>query len=161
DASGGYDCFGGPGIAAALLAGWAPGGVPNEYPPNVGRLIPAGSKLVMQGHYHPAGAPARPGPNKVEMRVTAAKPPEPAVVALLGNFKGPLPGGDGLLPGPDDPNGTPTFLIPAGAVGHTETMRYTLPAMSGGQPLPALKLYGGATHMHYVGTDMKISVERP
>src|SRR5262249_44482188 len=77
-----------------------------------------------------------------------------------GNYSGPKAGGDGLLPGPDDP-GSPVFLIPAGAKGHTETMRFTVPDKIGNTPLPPLKVYGIATHMHYVGTDMSIKVSRP
>jgi hypothetical protein len=161
DADGGYDCFGGPGLSnATLIAAWAPGGVPNEYAPNIGLPVPAGAKLVMQVHYHPAGATGASDATQFQMRFTASDPDYVAVIALIGNFTSALPGGDGLLPGPDD-SGGPQFFIPAGAKGHTETMRFTLPAKSGGQPLPELKVYGVATHMHYVGTDMSIQATRP
>jgi hypothetical protein len=160
DADGGYDCFGGPNFNnASLIAAWAPGGVPSEYAPNIGMQIPAGSRLVMQIHYHPAGATGAPDATKFEMRFTKQKPEYTAVVALIGNFGGPEGNGDGLLPGPDDQGG-PQFMIPAGAKNHTETMQFTLPAKVGGGPLPELLLYGVSTHMHYVGTDMKIDVKR-
>jgi hypothetical protein len=158
DADGGYDCFGGPGIDGALIAAWAPGGIPAEMPPNVGTKLPKGSKLVMQIHYHPAGASGTDS-TKFEMRFTKQTPEYTGVVALIGNFEGPVGKGDGLLPGPDDASGV-QFKIPANAKNHTETMRYTLPAKIGGQPLPELKVYGVATHMHYVGTDMKLDVTR-
>ncbi len=155
DADGGYDCFGGPEISKAnLIAAWAPGGVPNEYPSNIGLPVEAGSKLVMQIHYHPAGATGAPDATQFQMRFTDADPDYEAAIALIGNFTKQDASGDGLLPGPDDMGG-PQFLIPAGAKAHTETMRFTVP---GG--LPPLKVYGIATHMHYVGTDMSIQVAR-
>jgi hypothetical protein len=155
DADGGYDCFGGPDLSnATLIAAWAPGGVPNEYPSNIGLPMAAGSKLVMQIHYHPAGATGAPDSTQFQMRFTDVDPDYEAAIALIGNYTKAQPDGDGLLPGPDDTNG-PQFFIPAGAKGHTETMRFTVPS-----GLPELKVYGVATHMHYVGTDMSIQVVR-
>ena len=159
DADGGYDCFGGVGIdGAGLLTAWAPGGVPIELDANVGIRIEAGTKLVMQIHYHPAGTTADPDSTKFQMRFTSAPPDYNMVVALIGNFGGPLGGGDGLLPGPNDQGG-PEFLIPAGTKDHVESMQFTLPATINGAPMPDLFVYGAATHMHYVGRDMKIDLE--
>ena len=161
DADGGYTCFGGPGLSSAtLIAAWAPGGVPNEYAPNIGLPIPAGAKLVMQVHYHPAGTVADPDSTQFQMRFTKSPPEYQASIALIGNDKSAKASGDGLMPGPND-NGAPRFFIPAGAKGHTETMRFTLPSKIGGAPLPELKVYGVSTHMHYVGTDMSIQATRP
>lgn len=159
DADGGYDCFGGPGIDAQLVGAWAPGGVPAEYPPNAGLPIPAGAKLVMQIHYHPAGTTGDPDTTSFQMRFTASVPAYIANVVLIGNDKSQSANGEGLQPGPDDTNG-PEFRIPANATGHTETMRFTFPKIYNGAPLPELKLYSVGTHMHYVGTDMKIDIER-
>lgn len=161
DADGGYDCFGGPELSkSTLIAAWAPGGVPSEYAPNIGLPVPAGAKLVMQIHYHPAGATGAPDATQFQMRFTKDAPEYEAAIALIGNFTGAQAGGDGLMAGPDD-KGAPEFFIPAGAKGHTETMRYTLPQKIGNSPLPELKVYGVATHMHYVGTDMSIQATRP
>jgi hypothetical protein len=161
DADGGYDCFGGPELSdTSLLAGWAPGGVPNELAPNIGIPIPANAKLVMQVHYHPAGGPATADATKFQMRFTKGVPEYIGLVALIGNFSTQLPNGDGLLPGPNDGKGV-EFMIPAGAKGHTETMKFTIPANDDGTPLKDLKVYGASTHMHYVGTDMIVSVDRP
>src|SRR5262249_50189339 len=67
DADGGYDCFGGAGVAGStLIAAWAPGGVPFELPSNIGTMLPAGSKLVMQIHYHPAGTTGKPDSTRVQ-----------------------------------------------------------------------------------------------
>lgn len=158
DADGGYDCFGGSGINGALLAAWAPGGVPFELPDNIGTRIPAGSKLVMQIHYHPAGTTAEPDSTKVQLRFTPSKPEYEMAFVLLGNDSSQDANGDGLQPGPDDKNGV-EFRIPANAKAHTETQIFTLPAKINGNPMPELYVYGAGTHMHYVGRDMLIQLE--
>jgi hypothetical protein len=54
----GYPSFGGPGfLPAGSLGGWAPGAVPHYLPDGTGRLIKAGSDIVVQIHYHPNGKP--------------------------------------------------------------------------------------------------------
>ncbi|HVG24532.1 MAG TPA: ascorbate-dependent monooxygenase [Thermoanaerobaculia bacterium] len=50
----GYTCFGGPGInTTGSLGGWAPGQRALELPTDVAFRLPAGSRVVMQVHYHP------------------------------------------------------------------------------------------------------------
>ena len=72
DGSGGYDCFGGIGVEdTQLLSAWAPGGLPAEYPADVGAPITAGSLLVLQVHYHPHTVPELgqlPDATSVELR---------------------------------------------------------------------------------------------
>jgi hypothetical protein len=55
----GYMCFaGGTGIKPqGDLGGWAPGNEPSVLPEGVGRLLPKGSDVVVQVHYHPRGKP--------------------------------------------------------------------------------------------------------
>jgi hypothetical protein len=154
---GSYDCFGGPGIDANLVAAWAPGGRPAELPDGAGLPIEPGTKLVMQIHYHPAGGEGTDA-TKVQLRYTKSKPKWGARVDLLGNDDSQDANGDGLQPGDDDPGGVPTFVIPANKKNHVETDVYTIPTFAPGNP--ALRLYGLATHMHYVGTDMSIEVAR-
>lgn len=157
DEDGGYDCFGGAGVSdAQLVAAWAPGGRPVELEPNIGTPIQAGSVFVMQIHYHPAGLANQVDSTKFQMRFTA-DPEYQMVTALIGNFGKPMSGGDGLQPGD---GGEVEFRIPANAKDHVESMIFTMPDKVGGGPLPELKLYGVATHMHYVGTDMKIEIDR-
>lgn len=53
----GYACYGGPliertGDRPAWLGGWAPGGTGRNMPEGSGILVEAGSKLVIQVHYH-------------------------------------------------------------------------------------------------------------
>ncbi|MGK3992347.1 hypothetical protein [Sorangium sp. So ce1024] len=156
DENGEYDCFGGPGFSGAtLITAWAPGAVPMELEPNIGAELPAGAKLVMQIHYHPAGTTADPDTTRVQMRFTQGVPEYLMGFALIGNFSSPLQEGRGLLPGPNDADGV-KFLIPAGATDHVETMQFTLPAAVSDMDM---RLYGAATHMHYVGKDMKVTLE--
>ncbi|MEZ4314447.1 MAG: hypothetical protein R3F14_41040 [Polyangiaceae bacterium] len=157
DADGGYDCFGGSGVNGSLIAAWAPGGVPFELPANIGTRLPKGSRLVMQIHYHPVGVTADPDSTRIQMRFTQSPEYEMAV-ALIGNMNKQSANGDGLQPGPSDA-GKVEFRIPAEASNHTETMLFTLPDTINGGPMPDLYVYGSATHMHYVGRDMKIEVE--
>jgi hypothetical protein len=76
-------------------------------------------------------------------------------LALIGNFGGALGGGMGLQPGPNDTNGYPEFRIPGGVEDHTETMIFRIPTS-----FPPLKIWSAGTHMHYVGTDMLIGLDR-
>ena len=153
-----YDCFGGPGVAGAdLVAAWAPGGVPNEYPADVGLALAAGTKFIMQVHYHPhANASLDPDATTFEFRVTDAVPTYKAVTRLVGNFQNPVAAaGIGLEPGMDDTNGKAEFLIPADAPAHVETMDFKMPALGGTSPVWIL---GVGAHMHLAGHDEKISL---
>lgn len=159
DAHGGYDCFGGPGVNAQLIGAWAPGSVPVEFPPNAGIPIPANAKLVMQIHYHPAGGSGTDS-TKFQMRFTDAKPDYRIDVSLIGNFNDAVgPDGVGLLPGKDDPGGKPTFVIPKDTKDHVETMQLVIPSDNLGLDID-VRVYGVGTHMHYVGTDMKMDIVR-
>ena len=136
-----YDCFGGPGISqVALLAAWAPGGLPTDYPSNVGAPLDAGTLLVMQVHYHPHQAiDSLPSDQThFQMRLVSTAPQYVAYTILPGNFRAAVDAaGNGLLPGPDDPAAGLVFVIPAGASAHTETMQFTLPRTVKNQALPA------------------------
>jgi hypothetical protein len=154
DADGGYDCFGGVGVNDVnLLGAWAPGMGPIELGPDTGALIPANALLVMQVHYHANGTEAAPDATKLALRFNESKPQYLLEVVLLGNMPGPLPGGNGLLPGPNDPDSGVEFRIPANAAGHIERMRFTVPSL----PVP-VHIYGAAPHMHYIGTDLKTTI---
>jgi hypothetical protein len=175
DENGMYDCFGGPGITRdpddksgdppfRLLGAWAPGAVPAVTPPDVAMQLPAGARLVMQVHYHPhEGAhSAIDDSTSVDLRFATKPPSIPGVLELIGNIGVEdleAAGGDdfGLLPGVDDPEDGPAeFAIPANVKDHVETQRILIP------PAPLVKgyrIWGVASHMHYVGRDMKIEVE--
>ncbi|MFL5307054.1 MAG: hypothetical protein ACJ8F1_17690 [Polyangia bacterium] len=158
-----YDCFGGPGISqVALLAAWAPGGLPTDYPSNVGAPLDAGTLLVMQVHYHPHQAlDSLPSDQThFQMRLVSAAPQYVAYTILPGNFRVAVDAaGNGLLPGPDDPAAGPAFVIPAGVSGHTETMQFTLPSAVKNQALPAsLPIFSIGGHQHYVGSAVQVNV---
>lgn len=158
DDTGAFDCFGGaPGDQ--LIAAWAPGGRPMELPGGAGVPVQAGSKLVLQMHYHPSGLDDETDATTIQLRALDAEPALFAFTALIGNFGGPQQGGDGLLPGPAD-GGSPKFLIPAGATSHTESMAFTVPATLDGAPMPRFSIHAVASHMHYVGKDMIIELDR-
>ena len=154
-AQGYYDCFGGPGLSApSLVMAWAPGSTPIQAPPGVALSIPSTGRLVMQVHYHPTGAPQTDGATSLQLRKYAGIPEYIASMALMGNSRRASAGGMGLQPGPND-GAEAEFKIPAGAQNHTETMRLAVPADG-----PANYIWAVGTHMHYVGTDMRIGITR-
>lgn len=153
-----YDCFGGPGIDdAALLAAWAPGGSPFTTPPGVGIEVPAGARLVINVHYHPTGM----GPEVDDATTLDIKWGDTSEIthvgelALVGNFDGPIDEG-GLHSTPGEV-GPPEFRIPANVNDHVEYMTYTVPNAGA----PEYIVWAVANHMHYVGTDMRLTVTDP
>lgn len=146
-----YPCFGGPGIgSASLIAAWAPGMTPFESPPNVASRIPAGSRIVLNVHYHPTGQPEQDTDTSLDLRIRDTIPEYVGMLALIGNSEGPQ-----LLPSEHDDNGYPEFRIPAGVDHHVEQMLFKL------DDVPPLRVFAVGTHMHYVGTDMLLGLQRP
>jgi mono/diheme cytochrome c family protein len=155
-----YDCFGGPKVdGATLVSAWAPGGVPQELPAGMGTPIEAGSRFILQVHYHPhAKATPEPDATTFQVRFSDAVPDYWVITRLIGNFRGLDAQGNGLLPGPADNAGS-EFRIPAGAEAHEEVMKVTLQA---GQPRFAnTRILGVGAHMHLAGYDERISLEHP
>ena len=141
-----YPCSGG-GAQGDLIGAWAPGALPIRTPADVGFEVPAGSRLVMNIHYHPNGPVEVDDSTRIELDWMDSVPPFVAQLQLIGN-------GQGLLPGPND-DGGPEFRIPAGVSDHTEAMLVDLPS-----DIPELRLWSIGSHMHYVGVDMIIGVAR-
>lgn len=156
-----YDCPGGPNVASAsLIAAWAPGGVPSRYPEGVALPLEAGTKIVMQVHYHPhANATPEPDTTTFQFATTDAAPKYVVMPRLIGNFRNAPVAGIGLEPGPADP-GKPDFVIPPSVKGHTETMVFQMPERLSGAPVPELRILGVGAHMHIVGVDEKITIDR-
>lgn len=149
---GSYDCFGGSGVSgSALLGAWAPGAFPFEAPDGTAIRVPAGARLVVQIHYHPAGEVAELDRTAVQLRWAEAAPEREALLALLGNAS---TRGEGLLRGPNDQGANPEFRIPAGVADHVETIEYAVPEEDG-----PYAIFSAGTHMHYVGVDMLIEVD--
>lgn len=162
-ADGYYDCFGGPGIEGELqlLGAWAPGALPALTPKGVALPLQGGARLVMQVHYHPTGSGVDVDDStSVDIRFAREEPEYAGALALLGNFDranieeaGGL--GFGLVAGPGDPATGPEFVIPPNAKAHTETLRLRVPDGS-----PTYHVWAAGAHMHYVGRDMKIELQR-
>ncbi|NVB40287.1 hypothetical protein G6O69_20765 [Pseudenhygromyxa sp. WMMC2535] len=151
DADGSYPCFGTAGVSGAKLIGtWVPGAFPTEMPDDVGLPLPAGSRIILAYHYHPTGMGNEIDQSSVAVRWTEEPPAYEGLIDLVGNFTS----GPNLLAGPNDP-GSPSFVIPADIADHTETMRFSVP-----DAVPGIDLFTLGTHMHYVGTDMRVSLER-
>lgn len=134
-----------------LIAAWAPGALPMKTPAGTAMRIEAGSRLVVQMHYHPSGEVEAPDATQLQLMWEATSPGKGAFLALVGNESS----GPELQPGPNDSGDEPEFRIPAGAVGHTETIIYS---DLDTDALGPLNLFAVGTHMHWVGVDMKIDL---
>lgn len=165
DGDGRYDCFGGPGIGSPRLIGaWAPGALPSLTPDRVAMPLPAGSRVVVQVHYHPTGKGMDVDEGtSVALRWSTEVPEYVGRIELIGNFGAAdlsLAGGVGygLLPGPNDPPEGPAFVIPPGVSDHVESQRFLVP----GEGAPGLKIsiWAAGSHMHYVGRDMRSVLRR-
>jgi hypothetical protein len=144
---GSFPCEGGS-LEGELIGAWAPGAMPARTPEGSGMRVPAGARLVMNVHYHPTGAGDEVDDSTaIQIDWLDARPAWVAQLALVGN-------GDGLQPGPNDESGV-EFRIPAGVSGHTETHLVEVPPQ-----YPELRLWAIGAHMHYVGVDMLIGIQR-
>lgn len=152
---GSYPCFGGPGIdRPQLVAAWAPGAIPASTPSGVALPLSAGTRLVVNVHYHPTGTPETDSSTSVDLKYSTTQPDATGMFLLVGNF-GSASGG--LLPGPNDRTSEPEFRIPAGVSDHVETQRVEV------NPLLArlgTRVWAVGTHMHLIGRDMRMTFER-
>lgn len=144
---GSFPCSGGA-ISGTLLGAWAPGTVPMRTPEDVGMRVRAGSRIVLNVHYHPTGlGPEVDDSTRIQLDWMDEQPTWRGEMALVGNSDDPAE----LLPNPGDRTEAPEFLIPAGAKGHIEEMVFEIP-----DDLPQLRVWSVGSHMHYVGTSMQI-----
>ena len=150
-----YSCFGGSELTnPTLLLAWSPGGTSTSYGENAALRIPKGAHLVVQVHYHPL-ATSTTGRTSVEVRSIPRRPEHVARFTLLGNSESATDRSSKLLPGPDDPETGPEFLIPSNARGHVETMEVVVPMGADGARVTAV-----GAHMHWAGAGMKVELER-
>ena len=148
-----YDCFGGFGVDAQFIGGWVPGSSPIEFPKHSGLRVPPGARIVLQMHYHMASDP-HDDATGISLRWSDTTPVREAYLGLFGNAGQAFGDGTGLQDGPNDVGGA-SFYIPAGATGHTETMSFEVPSLP-----ERAQTFMVANHMHYVGTDMRLWIER-
>jgi hypothetical protein len=151
-----YDCFGGPNLDnPQLVMAWAPGSTPIVAPQGVATAIPSKGRIVMQVHYHPTAAGQMDEGTSLQLRgYRDGIPTYVAASTLIGNARAQKADGMGLQPGPDD-GAKPSFLIPAGTAAHSESMLFKMP-----DTLTDSRIWILGTHMHYVGTNMRIAVKR-
>ena len=126
-----------PGLApAGELGGWTLGATPRFLPPGLARLLPKGSDLVLQLHFHPTG--------KVERERStvglyfADRPSERRIMTPA------VPGLFGLLAKID---------IPPGEKAYTITGRYDV--------LVDMHAISVDAHAHYLGKEMKATATLP
>ncbi len=130
----GYQSFGGVGVTpTGGLGGWAPGFNQRRLPEGVGRLLKAGSDLVLQVHYHPTGKSET---DRSSIGVYFTKTPVSATKILA-----PVP----LI--------NRDIAIEPGDSHYRRTTRFTLPV--------AAHAYGITPHMHWLGKEMKVTARRP
>lgn len=148
---GSYPCDGDPSVfPTELLGSWTPGTPAFEAPDDAGAPLFAGGSLVLNVHYHPTGTSTEIDRSAIRLRTTSTPPSKHFTMYLLD-----LPFGAVSLPGPNDAAG-PEFRIPAGVADHTETVALDLPTY-----IPwDLEVFQVGPHMHYLGTDMKVWIER-
>jgi hypothetical protein len=146
-----FECFGGLTIDGLYPLGvWVPGADPMELPSGVGVPIAAGSKLIMQMHYHPAGQ-AHNDRTTARLRLVNLPPGQNYTFFGVGNaFQAPE-----LLDGPND-RGAPEFRIPPDVAGHTEEMVFNIDIASE-QRFPMLTAF---PHQHYIGVKLEVEIER-
>ena len=131
----GYECQGGPMIdIRGDLGGWAPGANPDFLPEGIGRILPKGSDIVMQVHYHPGGKPEA-DVTRIGLHLA---PKDRPIKKTLHWWAA----------------GNTDFRIPAGE-GAYEVVADTL-------PLPCdVEVRAVSPHMHLLGTDMTMYAETP
>ena len=158
DENGIYECFGGFNPAGGAFNGsfigaWIPGAEPTVLPEVSALRMPAGSRIVLQMHYHNTVTPQQDGTG-VSLRFTKGTPVREAMVGLLGNAGSQYGDGYGLQPGEND-EAEAAFHVPPDTADHTETMLFKISEMV----VRNTQLFLVANHMHYVGRDMKVTIK--
>ena len=128
----GYDCVGGPGLAiAGGLGGWAPGATPMQFEHGIAQIVPKGSDLVMQLHYHLSGKPEE-DLSQVGIKFSKAPPVKGLTLLTVGNASIDIPAGENQ------------YVVKASA---------TLPMDA--------EVIGVFPHAHYLCKDMKVDAKLP
>ena len=127
----GYKCFGGPLFnTTGTLGGWAPGQRALQLPDNVAFRLPAGSRVVMQVHYHPHHDEMM--PDQTSYGVYFSNAPSPKELRIL-------------------PIVNQTFTIPPNDPNYRVDASFFFPL-----PFP-VKIWLVAPHMHLLGRKMQVN----
>jgi len=127
----GFPVAGGTDIAQAALWEWTPGTIPRDYPEGSGKILKAGSDLVLFVHYHPGGKPES---DRSQVGIHLSKVPLARELAGV-------------------PMGATKIDIPAG-VHHHEV------AVSAVMPTDA-HAYAVLPHAHYLLRELKVRAVLP
>ena len=162
DADGSWKCEGGPGVDNfSVLGVWAPGTQHFETPEDVAMKVPAGSRIIMQMHYHPQGQDNTDSSTTIKLRMQEESPPNKLHMKVYGAAFGEAPGDcapascNRLQEGPND-DGQIQFFIPNDAIEHTETFHIPL-TVGGGNDEGAV--WAVFPHMHIAGVDLLATIE--
>lgn len=132
EAGEGYTCFGTAGVAASVVAAWAPGGVPSRYPEGIGIPLLPDAPLIVQMHYNTLAGPGMQDQTSIDLRVVQGGV-EPARFAAIADLLLALPPGEPLV-------GTTHMATLAGA----------------NADLP-LRVHGIFPHMHTLGRNLELT----
>jgi hypothetical protein len=144
---GSYRCSGEPDIwPTELVAAWTPGGSPMRAPEDAGTPIHPGGSLVVNVHYHPTGNTTELDQTQIALDLTYDQPSNYVTWYLVD-----IPFGASVQA---SDSGERDFLIPANAANHVETVSLHIPDY-----IPfVLPIFAITPHMHYLGTDMMVTV---
>lgn len=132
----GYTCFGGPGIASpGGLGGWTIGTGPQRMPPDVGRPLPAGARVVVQMHYNNTREQPQTDSTRIGLYLARQAPAKRMRVIPVMNDQ---------------------FVIPAGASHYEVHASFTFPRRWGNGE--AHMVY---PHMHLLGREIKAVLRHP
>jgi hypothetical protein len=148
-----WDCSNMATPGGLVVTIWTPGNDAMQTPAGMAVPLVAGSKLVMQIHYHPAGVAHAPDSTSLDLRTTLAWPQRMYFIGALGNATT----APDLLPDPDDRTSTPEFRIPANKPDHYEHMRFTVGSLG---TTSDLRVYSVNPHMHLIGTHIRGTITR-
>jgi len=125
------------------LGGWAPGLRGTSAPAGTGMLLPKGSDIVLQIHYHRNGKPEK---DRTKIGLYLAKEKAAAELKRLKSLRV-----YGLVSASDD--FVPFTGIPAGRSGYRVTGKVALEE--------DCRLYAALPHMHMLGTKVRITMTPP
>lgn len=126
----GYTCYGTAQVPAAVVAAWAPGGVPSHYPDDLGIELLAGAPLIVQMHYNTLAGPGMADQTSIDLQVVEGGV-TPARFVGLADLDLALPAGE------------------------DEVATTHVGKLGGGLDTP-VRVHGVFPHMHTLGRDLSL-----
>ncbi len=145
---GNYPCGGTPEFGNTNLLGiWTPGAGVSRLPEGTGATLKAGSSVVVNMHYHPTSGTTGIDQTQVALEWSTTPPDD-----YISWFLIDLPFGATVQ---DAGSGETDFVIPPGAEAHQEHLTFGPFDIDF---LPDFRIYAITPHMHYLGTEMLVTV---